>query len=115
DEELLAVHTPDLIRQIDATAKRSFTQLDPDTYAGPDSAAAARLAAGALIDLTLAVSRGELSGGLALLRPPGHHAEGDQAMGFCLFNNVAVAARAARAAGAARILVDGWDLHHGDA
>jgi len=114
DAELLAVHTPDLIRRIDATATRPFTQLDPDTYAAPESAAAARLAAGGLIDLTLAVWRRELSGGFALLRPPGHHAEADQAMGFCLFNNVAVAARAARAAGASRILIVDWDVHHGN-
>jgi acetoin utilization deacetylase AcuC-like enzyme len=114
DAELLEVHTPDLIRRIDATATRHFTQLDPDTYAAPESAAAARLAAGGLIDLTLAVWRGELSSGFALLRPPGHHAEADQAMGFCLFNNVAVAARAARTAGASRILIVDWDVHHGN-
>jgi histone deacetylase 6 len=114
DEELLAVHTPEHLRQIDSTASRDFTQIDPDTYAGRDSAAAARLAAGGLVDLTLAVWRGELSNGFALLRPPGHHAEASQAMGFCLFNNIAVAARAARAAGASRILIVDWDLHHGN-
>jgi histone deacetylase 6 len=114
DEELFRVHTADLVRQIDATAKRSFTQLDPDTYAGPDSSAAARLAAGGLIDLAVAVWRGDLTSGFALVRPPGHHAEADQAMGFCLFNNVAVAARAVRAAGASRVLIVDWDVHHGN-
>jgi len=114
DDELLQVHTPDLVRQIDATARRSFTQLDPDTYAGPDSAAAARLAAGGLIDLALAVWRGDLASGFALVRPPGHHAEADQAMGFCLFNNVAVAAQAVRSAGASRVLIVDWDVHHGN-
>ncbi|HTD53584.1 MAG TPA: histone deacetylase [Thermoanaerobaculia bacterium] len=114
DEELSAVHTREHIRAVDATAGREFTQIDPDTYAGPDSAAAARLAAGGLVDLTLAAWRGELSNGFALLRPPGHHAEASQAMGFCLFNNIAVAARAARSAGASRILIVDWDVHHGN-
>ncbi|MEP7132162.1 MAG: histone deacetylase, partial [Acidobacteriota bacterium] len=91
-EELLAVHTEGHIDEIAATADRTYTSLDPDTYASAASALAARLAAGALVDLTLAVLRGELRNGLALVRPPGHHAEADRAMGFCLFNNVAVAA-----------------------
>jgi acetoin utilization deacetylase AcuC-like enzyme len=114
DEEILMVHSEELLRTVDATAGRELTQLDPDTYAGADSARAARLAAGALVDLTLAVATGRLENGLALLRPPGHHAETSQAMGFCLFNNVAVAARAARAAGARRILIVDWDVHHGN-
>jgi histone deacetylase 6 len=96
-EELLAVHTPGHVARIDATALHPFTQLDEDTYAAAESALAARLAAGALIDLTLAVASGDLANGFALLRPPGHHAEADHPMGFCLFNNVAIAARAAQA------------------
>ncbi len=128
-DELLAVHTPRLVLEIDATAGRPYTSLDPDTYASPGSALAARLAAGGLVDLTLGVLRGELRNGLALLRPPGHHAEADRAMGFCLFNNVAVAARAAQKDAAkarkgipaksaavepARILIVDWDVHHGN-
>ncbi len=101
-EELLAVHTEGHIDEIAATADRTYTSLDPDTYASAASALAARLAAGGLVDLTLAVLRGELRNGLALVRPPGHHAEADRAMGFCLFNNVAVAARAAQSEVAAR-------------
>src|ERR1700737_2476675 len=97
DAERTAVHTAEHVRAIDATAGLDFSQLDPDTYTSRDSATAARLAAGGLIDLVLAVERGTLENGFALLRPPGHHAEADHAMGFCLFNNVAVAARAARA------------------
>jgi acetoin utilization deacetylase AcuC-like enzyme len=135
--ELLAVHTPAHLARIGATARQSLTQLDEDTYAVAESALAARLAAGALIDLTLAVASGELANGFALLRPPGHHAEADHAMGFCLFNNVAIAARAAqtgretgngkrettsgakgarplRAGGSTRILIVDWDLHHGN-
>jgi acetoin utilization deacetylase AcuC-like enzyme len=111
--ELLAVHTPGHLARIDATSLRSLTQLDEDTYAVAESALAARLAAGALIDLTLAVASGELANGFALLRPPGHHAEADHAMGFCLFNNVAIAARAAQAGGT-RVLIVDWDLHHGN-
>ena len=117
-DELLAVHTSRLISELDATAGRPYTSLDPDTYASPGSALAARLAAGGLVDLTLGVLRGELRNGLALLRPPGHHAEADRAMGFCLFNNVAVAARAAQGDAAkaepARILIVDWDVHHGN-
>ena len=114
DQELLAVHDPALIAAVAATAKLEFVQLDPDTYACRDSARAARLAAGGLLDLTLSVHSGALANGLALLRPPGHHAERGRAMGFCLFNNVAVAAMAARRAGARRVLIVDWDLHHGN-
>jgi histone deacetylase 6 len=114
EDELTAVHTPGLIEEIRATSRRGFSQLDPDTYASRDSAEAAFLAAGGLADLTARVVKGRLDNGLALLRPPGHHAEADLPMGFCLFNNVAVAARAAQAAGAARILIVDWDVHHGN-
>jgi histone deacetylase 6 len=114
DAELAAIHDAGLIRAIDATTKRDFVQLDSDTYACRDSALAARLAAGGLVELTRRVLDGTLANGFALLRPPGHHAEADRAMGFCLFNNVAVAAAAARRAGARRVLIVDWDLHHGN-
>jgi histone deacetylase 6 len=115
DDELLEIHTPAHLAAIAATESVEFAQLDPDTYTCADSHLAARLAAGGLVDLTLAVARGEIDNGLALVRPPGHHAEAGRAMGFCLFNNVAVAARAAQAAGAtAKILIVDWDLHHGN-
>ena len=113
-EELARVHTLAHIRAIEATSAEDFLQLDPDTYTCRDSALAARLAAGGLADLALGVLRGEWDNGLALLRPPGHHAEANRAMGFCLYNNVAVAARAVQAAGAARVLIVDWDLHHGN-
>jgi histone deacetylase 6 len=114
DEELFRIHTPEHVREIDATSRRPFTQLDPDTYAAAGSALAARLAAGGLVDLTAGAVRGELANGIALLRPPGHHAEADRAMGFCLYNNVAVAARAAQAMGARRVAIVDWDVHHGN-
>ncbi|HLN81352.1 MAG TPA: histone deacetylase [Thermoanaerobaculia bacterium] len=113
-DELRAVHTLEHIDRIAATADLSFAQLDPDTYASRHSAAAARLAAGGLIDLVGKVLSGDVSNGLALLRPPGHHAEADRAMGFCLFNNVAVATKAAQRAGVERIAIVDWDLHHGN-
>jgi histone deacetylase 6 len=114
DAELLAIHDARLLATVAATARLEFVQLDPDTYACGDTARAARLAAGGLVDLTRAVLSGRLANGFALLRPPGHHAEADRAMGFCLFNNVAVAAAAARKDGARRILIVDWDLHHGN-
>jgi acetoin utilization deacetylase AcuC-like enzyme len=114
-EELERIHTPALVRSVASTANRDFSQLDPDTYTSPGSYEAALLAAGGLVDLSLAVAEGRLANGLALLRPPGHHAEADRAMGFCLFNNVAVAARAVQDAGAAeRVLIVDWDVHHGN-
>jgi acetoin utilization deacetylase AcuC-like enzyme len=113
--ELARVHTDGYIAAIAETARDAFHQLDPDTYTCRDSALAARLAAGGLVDLALEVAAGRLDNGFALLRPPGHHAEADRAMGFCLFNSVAVAARAVQAGGAAaRVLIVGWDLHHGN-
>jgi histone deacetylase 6 len=114
DQELSAVHAPGLIAAVKATSRREFTQLDPDTYACRNSAEAAWLAAGGLAELTTLVVRGDLENGFALPRPPGHHAEADLPMGFCLFNNVAIAARAAQAAGASRILIVDWDVHHGN-
>src|SRR5215471_1186250 len=115
DDELTAVHTPDHVWKIDATAGSPFTQLDPDTYACADSAAAARLAAGGLVDLTLGTLSGQWDNGFAVLRPPGHHAEANAAMGFCLFNNVAIAAEHARRHhGLRRVAVMDFDVHHGN-
>ncbi|HEY6065709.1 MAG TPA: histone deacetylase [Thermoanaerobaculia bacterium] len=113
-DELTLAHTPEHVDRVEATAARAFAQLDPDTYTSRDSARAAKLAAGGLVDLVDQVARGDLSNGFALLRPPGHHAEADRAMGFCLYNNVAVATRAAQRSGATRIAIVDWDLHHGN-
>lgn len=113
-EELLAVHTVDLLAEVHGTSSRDLTHLDPDTYARRESHEAALLAAGGLVDLCAKVVAGEISNGFALVRPPGHHAEADRAMGFCLFNNIAVAARAAQGRGTTRITIVDWDLHHGN-
>jgi hypothetical protein len=82
-----------------------------DCYLGPSTYACAAAAAGAAADVAVAVARGEAPCGAAIIRPPGHHAEGGLALGFCYFNHAAVAARAAQAAGgAARVLVLDWDV-----
>jgi acetoin utilization deacetylase AcuC-like enzyme len=87
--------------------------LDADTYYSHGTWPAALLAAGATVELATRVASGELDNGLALVRPPGHHATRDQAMGFCLLNNVAVAAAALEAAGK-RVAIFDWDVHHGN-
>ncbi len=115
DEELLRVHTPAHLERIAATAQHAPVALDPDTFASAASHEIARLAAGAAIDLALAVARGDADAGFAAVRPPGHHAEAERAMGFCLFNSIAIAARALQVqAGLERVLVIDWDVHHGN-
>jgi acetoin utilization deacetylase AcuC-like enzyme len=115
-EELLKVHTKKHIERVAATAGSGRTYLDGDTPTSSDSYQAALLAAGSLINAVDAVQSGEAENAFALVRPPGHHAEKEAAMGFCLFNNVAVAAHHAMDRyGLKRILVVDWDVHHGNA
>lgn len=114
-EELERAHDPRMIDALAATREQPPGRIDADTYHGPASFDVARLAAGGTIDLARRVLRGEAHRGLAAVRPPGHHAEAARAMGFCLFNNVAVAIRALQAEGGRpRILVFDWDVHHGN-
>ncbi len=112
--EVLAIHEEAHLRRLEEAAARAPAQLDADTYVSESSYEVALLAAGGAIELTRAVVRGEIDAGFAAVRPPGHHAERDRAMGFCLLNNVAIAARAARSEGLERILVLDWDVHHGN-
>jgi acetoin utilization deacetylase AcuC-like enzyme len=112
-EQLARVHTSEYLRRISETAGRS-TALDPDTYTSPESYEIALLAAGAAIDAVERVMGTSHVAAAALVRPPGHHAERDRAMGFCLFNNVAVAAAHARALGAAKVAIVDYDVHHGN-
>ncbi|MBW2610043.1 MAG: histone deacetylase [Deltaproteobacteria bacterium] len=114
-DELLFIHSPAYIDRLAATEGREYTYLDPDTQTSAGSYNAALLAAGGLCEAISMVNSGELDNALALVRPPGHHAEKDRAMGFCLFNNVAIGARYAQEnLGLDRILVVDWDLHHGN-
>jgi acetoin utilization deacetylase AcuC-like enzyme len=113
DEELGRVHTDRYIERLGQSAGTS-KQWDGDTYSAPKSVEAARGAAGGAVELVEALLSRRATRGVALLRPPGHHARPDGAMGFCLLNNVAVAAAHARARGAERVLVLDFDVHHGN-
>ncbi|HWF85321.1 MAG TPA: histone deacetylase [Vicinamibacterales bacterium] len=112
-EQLARVHDADYIRRIADTAGRAVA-LDPDTYTSPESYDVARLAAGAAVEAVERVVADVEMTALALVRPPGHHAERDRAMGFCLFNNVAVAAAHARSLGLERVAIVDYDVHHGN-
>jgi acetoin utilization deacetylase AcuC-like enzyme len=112
-EELLRVHTEAHVAEIAATHGRRF-QFDPDTAAGPRSYDAALLAAGAVVDAVDRVLSGEAERAFCAVRPPGHHACAGRAMGFCLFNNVAVGAAHALHRGAKRVLIVDFDVHHGN-
>ena len=108
------VHAPGYVDRLDDLRGKS-ARLDADTTVSPGSVAAARIAAGAAIDAVTAVVTGTARRAFALVRPPGHHAEFDHAMGFCLFNNIAVAAAHARdELSCERVLVVDWDVHHGN-
>ena len=114
DEELARIHDREYLGMIRETAGRAAA-LDPDTFTSPDTYDAALLAAGAVlsgVDHVLDVGRGARA--LAMVRPPGHHAERNRAMGFCLFNNVAAGAAHACARGLSRVAVVDYDVHHGN-
>jgi acetoin utilization deacetylase AcuC-like enzyme len=112
-EELLAVHTEEHVDRVAGTRDRSH-RFDPDTAAGPQSYAAALRAAGAVAGAVEEVLDGTLDRAFCVVRPPGHHATSDRAMGFCLFNNVAVGAAHALARGLDRVAIVDFDVHHGN-
>lgn len=119
EETLQTVHASSYLRHLQAAceqARRSgLAMWNPDTYLTPDSYEIARLAAGGVLEVTEAVVTGRASNGLAAIRPPGHHATSQDAMGFCLLNNVAVAARhAQRAWKVGRVAIVDYDVHHGN-
>ncbi|AKU91501.1 histone deacetylase [Vulgatibacter incomptus] len=113
-EQLLRVHRPEYVDEILALDGQ-WAQLDPDTAVSKGSVTAALLSAGAAIKAVEAVVGERARNAFSITRPPGHHAEPDRAMGFCLFNNVAVAAAHAREAlGCRKVLIVDWDVHHGN-
>jgi acetoin utilization deacetylase AcuC-like enzyme len=115
DTELATNHSAGYLRALHAALSRGdFGNLDADTFYSPGSEMAALLAAGGAIDLARHLMSAQHTRGVALLRPPGHHAEPDHAMGFCMLNNIALAAHAALTAGAQRVAIVDWDVHHGN-
>jgi acetoin utilization deacetylase AcuC-like enzyme len=114
EEEIGLVHTAAYLSDVTRAVPGHSGYLDEDTFFSPGSWEAALAAAGAAVDLTRASLDGQFARGFGVVRPPGHHAEPDRAMGFCILNNVAIAAACARARGAARVAIVDWDVHHGN-
>ncbi len=115
DAELLRVHTPGHLEAIRLASEGGGGQVEVDTWMSPGSELAARLAAGAGIEAVETVVRGTTRRAFAAVRPPGHHARPDSPMGFCLYGNVAVAAKhAVEALGLNRVMVVDFDVHHGN-
>ena len=116
DEELGRCHAPDYLRLVAADVAGGRRRLSTgDTQISPLSLEVARLSAGGVLAAVDAVCAGRVANAFAVVRPPGHHATPDRGMGFCLFNNVAIAARHAQARhGIRRVLIADWDVHHGN-
>jgi len=115
DREILLVHSPAYLKKVKATAGKGAAALSADTFTCDRSFDVAAMAVGGVIKAIRKVLDGSLGHALVLCRPPGHHAERSRAMGYCIFNNVAVGAMVARKImGLARVMVVDWDLHHGN-
>ena len=115
DPHLLRVHDLEHIRRVEHACASGARVIDSmDTAISRESSEVARLAAGSVFALCREVATGRLDAGFAAVRPPGHHAERDLAMGFCLFNSIAAAAAGLRDVGLSRIVVIDWDVHHGN-
>ncbi|MBS0171302.1 MAG: histone deacetylase [Nitrospira sp.] len=116
DEWVTLVHTPGYVEHLAREAPTNGrVSLDADTSMSPGSLTAAYLAAGATLAGVDAIVAGQVDHVFCAVRPPGHHAEAGRAMGFCLFNNVAIAARyAQKRHGMQRVLIVDWDVHHGN-
>ena len=115
EKEILAIHSHELISQVESASEKGGAWLDGDTFASRASYKAALYSAGGLLRAVDGVINGEVNSAFALVRPPGHHATRNRAMGFCLFNNIAIAARYAQQQhGLKRILIADFDVHHGN-
>lgn len=114
EDDIALIHSPHYIQQVKHACEEHVRHLDADTVICPDSYRAALLAAGAGIAAVDLVVDGVCDNVFCAVRPPGHHAEHDRAMGFCLFNNVAIAARHALRKGLSRVFIFDWDVHHGN-
>jgi acetoin utilization deacetylase AcuC-like enzyme len=116
DDELLLVHTPEHLEALrEASPYEGVVAIGPEARMGPASWEAASVAVGGLLECVDRVMAGELASAYALCRPPGHHASAGQAMGFCLFNSVAIAARHLQVRhGIERVAIVDWDVHHGN-
>jgi len=114
-DELTANHDPSHINHVRNSCRNGVQNLDGDTVICPDSWDAAVLSAGAGLTAVDQIVTGQLDNAFTAVRPPGHHAEKDRSMGFCLFNNVAIAARyAIKKHGLNRVCIFDWDVHHGN-
>ncbi len=114
-EEIAWVHQSHYVRRVAATAGHSQVRLTPDTLTSAGSYTAALLAAGGLFEALTRIQAGTIDNAIVLARPPGHHAEQSRAMGFCLFNTIALGARFAQnVLGMKRVLIVDWDVHHGN-
>ena len=115
DTDLARCHSEEMIFNIRALCERGVSAIDPDTHISADSFEVARLAAGAAVTAVDSVFAEDGGRAFALVRPPGHHATGGKPMGFCLFNNAAIAARYAQAKyDVETVLIIDWDVHHGN-
>ncbi len=115
ETQLEYCHSPALVAQVRTLAQNGGGQIDGDTHVTPVSFDVARLAVGAAISAVDGVLQGEFDNAFVVARPPGHHAECERAMGFCLFNSIAIAARhAQKAHGLERVAIVDFDVHHGN-
>jgi acetoin utilization deacetylase AcuC-like enzyme len=114
-QEIASCHQPEYVETVARTASVERFDFDPDTHASRDTYATARLAAGGVLTAVEAVMDGAVDNGFAIVRPPGHHALPNRAMGFCFFNNVAIAAKwLIESRGLKRVMIVDWDVHHGN-
>jgi len=115
EEQILLAHTKKHYDFIHSCSERGSVWIDSDTHVSSESFDAALLAAGAAVQAVTGIMEGEFKNAFAAVRPPGHHATPDRAMGFCLFNNIAIAARVlTKKYALQRVLIMDWDVHHGN-